>query len=65
MWARASPFAADLHAVRRTREHHVLRRSKGSMDLNLMALEGPTVRLEPLGREHVDGLCAVGLDPEL
>jgi N-acetyltransferase len=29
------------------------------------ALDGYRVRLEPLGLEHVDGLCAVGLDAEL
>lgn len=28
-------------------------------------LEGGQVRLEPLSMEHLDGLCAVGLDPEL
>ncbi|HEU5210146.1 MAG TPA: GNAT family protein [Longimicrobiales bacterium] len=28
-------------------------------------LTGSTVRLEPLTLEHVPGLCAVGLDPEL
>jgi len=28
-------------------------------------LEGAHVRLEPLALEHVSGLCAVGLDPEL
>lgn len=30
-----------------------------------MTLEGAQVRLMPLGLEHLDGLCAVGLDPEL
>lgn len=28
-------------------------------------LEGTHVRLEPLSLNHLDGLCAVGLDPEL
>ncbi|MGH9455275.1 MAG: GNAT family N-acetyltransferase, partial [Terriglobia bacterium] len=28
-------------------------------------LEGQQVRLEPLSFEHLDGLCAVGLDPDL
>lgn len=28
-------------------------------------LEGAHVRLEPLSADHLDGLCAVGLDPEL
>jgi RimJ/RimL family protein N-acetyltransferase len=28
-------------------------------------LEGPNVRLEPLGPAHLDGLCDAGLDPEL
>jgi RimJ/RimL family protein N-acetyltransferase len=28
-------------------------------------LEGPSVRLEPLGEEHLDQLCEIGLDPEL
>lgn len=35
------------------------------MDLTPCPLEGPTVRLEPLGMHHVDGLCEVGLDPDL
>ena len=29
------------------------------------ALSGTTIRLEPLTLDHVPGLCAVGLDPEL
>ena len=28
-------------------------------------LSGTTIRLEPLTLDHVPGLCAVGLDPEL
>jgi N-acetyltransferase len=35
------------------------------MDLTPVALEGPTLRLEPLGPHHLDGLCAAGLDPSL
>lgn len=35
------------------------------MDLTPRPIEGPTVRLEPLGLEHLDGLCDVGLDPDL
>lgn len=35
------------------------------MDLTPVMLEGRAVRLEPLGLHHLDGLCAVGLDPEL
>ncbi|MEP6692037.1 MAG: GNAT family protein [Gemmatimonadaceae bacterium] len=35
------------------------------MDLTPITLEGRHVRLEPLGPEHIDGLTAVGLDPEL
>src|SRR6476659_4586486 len=35
------------------------------MDLTPRSIEGPTVRLEPLGLEHLDGLCDVGLDPDL
>lgn len=35
------------------------------MDLTPRSLEGATVRLEPLGLHHLDGLCSVGLDPEL
>ena len=35
------------------------------MDLTPRSIEGPTVRLEPLGLEHLDGLCEVGLDPDL
>ena len=34
-------------------------------DLVPRALEGVAVRLEPLGPHHLDGLCEVGLDPEL
>lgn len=30
-----------------------------------LMLEGQHVRLEPLTMNHLDGLCAVGLDPEL
>jgi len=30
-----------------------------------VTLEGATVRLLPLSLEHLDGLCAVGLEPEL
>jgi RimJ/RimL family protein N-acetyltransferase len=30
-----------------------------------LTLEGSRVRLEPLSESHLDGLCAVGLDPEL
>lgn len=42
----------------------------GSGDLNtspveVPVLEGQHVRLEPLDVRHLDGLCAVGLDPEL
>jgi RimJ/RimL family protein N-acetyltransferase len=35
------------------------------MQIEPMTLEGTHVRLEPLEREHVEGLCAVGLDPEI
>jgi RimJ/RimL family protein N-acetyltransferase len=35
------------------------------MDLTPRPLEGPSVRLEPLGAQHLEGLCAVGLDPDL
>jgi N-acetyltransferase len=35
------------------------------MDLTPTVLEGDAVRLEPLGLRHMDGLCAVGLDPAL
>ncbi|HUR95669.1 MAG TPA: GNAT family protein [Gemmatimonadales bacterium] len=35
------------------------------MELTPLVLEGAAVRLEPLGLHHLDGLCAVGLDPEL
>jgi len=34
-------------------------------ELKPCVLEGAHVRLEPLGPAHLDGLCAVGLDPEL
>ena len=30
-----------------------------------LALEGPRIRLEPLTPGHLQGLCAVGLDPDL
>ena len=36
-----------------------------TIDLTPLALEGRTVRLEPLGAHHLDGLCAAGLDPSL
>ncbi|HEY2944798.1 MAG TPA: GNAT family N-acetyltransferase, partial [Vicinamibacteria bacterium] len=36
-----------------------------TMQIEPMTLEGTHVRLEPLQREHVEGLCAVGLDPEI
>ncbi len=35
------------------------------IELTPRTLEGLAVRLEPLGIRHLDGLCAVGLDPEL
>lgn len=35
------------------------------MDLTPAALEGPTIRLEPLELAHLDQLCEVGLEPEL
>lgn len=35
------------------------------MDLTPRPLEGPTVRLEPLGPQHLEALCEVGLDPDL
>ncbi|MBA3496605.1 MAG: GNAT family N-acetyltransferase [Gemmatimonadales bacterium] len=35
------------------------------MELTPRTLEGLAVRLEPLDLRHLDGLCAVGLDPEL
>jgi N-acetyltransferase len=35
------------------------------MDLSPCFLEGSLVRLEPLSLRHLDGLCAVGLDPEI
>jgi len=36
-----------------------------AIDLTPRPLEGPTVRLEPLGPHHLDGLCEAGLDPDL
>jgi RimJ/RimL family protein N-acetyltransferase len=33
--------------------------------LSPVVLEGSNVRLEPLSPDHLDALCAVGLDPEL
>ncbi len=35
------------------------------MQLDHIALEGRRVRLLPMALEHLDALCAVGLDPEL
>lgn len=35
------------------------------MDLSPVTLSGRIVRLEPLGLRHLEGLCAVGLDPSL
>lgn len=35
------------------------------MDLTPVSLEGPTVRLEPLGPHHLEGLCEAGLHPDL
>ena len=35
------------------------------MDLTPVALEGPTIRLEPLGPHHLDGLCQAGLHDSL
>ncbi len=35
------------------------------MNLAPVTLEGRVVRLEPLGLHHLEGLCAVGLDPSL
>jgi RimJ/RimL family protein N-acetyltransferase len=36
-----------------------------AMDLTPVTLEGPTIRLEPLGPHHLDGLCEAGLHPAL
>lgn len=35
------------------------------LTLDPVTLEGGVVRLVPLGVEHVDGMCEVGLDPEI
>lgn len=35
------------------------------MDLTPVTLVGRTIRLEPLGLQHLDGLVAVGLEPSL
>jgi RimJ/RimL family protein N-acetyltransferase len=35
------------------------------MKVTPVVLEGPHVRLEPLSRGHLPGLCAIGLEPEL
>ena len=35
------------------------------MNVEAVVLEGQEVRLEPLTLEHLEGLCAVGLTPEL
>ncbi|MGH9657560.1 MAG: GNAT family N-acetyltransferase, partial [Bryobacteraceae bacterium] len=35
------------------------------MNLEPVTLEGKHVRLEPLSLSHLEGLCAVGLEPEL
>jgi RimJ/RimL family protein N-acetyltransferase len=36
-----------------------------AIDLTPVALEGPTIRLEPLGPHHLDGLCQAGLHDSL
>jgi RimJ/RimL family protein N-acetyltransferase len=35
------------------------------MDIAPVMLDGHFVRMEPLGEQHLDGMCAVGLDPAL
>jgi len=35
------------------------------MQITPIILQGTPVRLEPLSLDHLDGLCAVGLDPEI
>lgn len=35
------------------------------MSISPVTLEGIHVRLEPLSESHLEGLCAVGLDPEI
>jgi RimJ/RimL family protein N-acetyltransferase len=35
------------------------------MDLSPVILEGDVVRLEPLTMSHLEGLCAIGLDPSI
>ncbi|MEP7347334.1 MAG: GNAT family protein [Gemmatimonadaceae bacterium] len=35
------------------------------MPLDVVTLEGALVRLIPLSRDHVDALCAVGLEPDI
>jgi RimJ/RimL family protein N-acetyltransferase len=38
---------------------------RGIMDVQPVVLEGERVRLEPMAREHLEGLADVGLEPEL
>ena len=63
-----SPFAGEISGFHEThsqsevlRNRHVGHRAVSSAPV----LEGKHVRLEPLSLKHLDGLCAVGLDPEL
>ncbi len=39
------------------------REARPRPDEYLPVLDGPSLRLEPMREEHVDALCAVGLDP--
>lgn len=39
--------------------------SQGAFEPKPVTLDGRVVRLEPMRRDHLDALCAVGLDPEL
>lgn len=39
--------------------------SRFAFEPKAVTLEGRVVRLEPMRRDHLDAVCAVGLDPEL
>lgn len=39
--------------------------NRAAMAIAPVTLEGRHVRMEPLAREHVEGLCAIGLEEEL
>lgn len=57
--------ASRLQETHSQSEMRGIRRARNSAVSTTPVLEGSQVRLEPLSLKHLDGLCVVGLEPEL